>query len=295
MNPDPGDYLNSSKIAKFTLLTLVFSLTYFYNPRNAKPLFLPMAARADTIKTLLLKEKSATKKKRKTIYLTFDDGPNKGTQNVLNIINNEKISATLFVIGEHVYGSRLQNALYDSILASSYIEIANHSYSHAYENRFAKFYAMPDSVINDFKRCADSLELTSNIIRTPGRNIWRLKNISHTDINSSSAAADSLYKRGYKLIGWDLEWHYNNNLEAIETTDELVKKLDSMFIHNQTKTIDHLVLLAHDQVYKNTTDSGSLHRFVSTLKEKTEYDFALVNQYPGIHNTNDPDSVVNKK
>src|SRR6187549_2468685 len=111
MNPDPGDYLNSSKIAKFTLLTLVFSLTYFYKPRNAKPLFLPMAARADTIKTLLLKEKSATKKKRKTIYLTFDDGPNKGTQNVLNIINNEKIPATLFVIGEHVYGSRLQNAL----------------------------------------------------------------------------------------------------------------------------------------------------------------------------------------
>ncbi|HDR7454451.1 TPA: polysaccharide deacetylase [Bacillus cereus] len=37
----------------------------------------------------------------KVIYLTFDDGPSKYTQEVLNILKKENIKATFFVIGSH--------------------------------------------------------------------------------------------------------------------------------------------------------------------------------------------------
>lgn len=38
---------------------------------------------------------------KKVIYLTFDDGPSKYTQEVLNILKQENIKATFFVIGPH--------------------------------------------------------------------------------------------------------------------------------------------------------------------------------------------------
>src|SRR5215470_13440826 len=45
-------------------------------------------------------------KKKKKIYLTFDDGPNKGTRNVLDIVQQENIPVTFFIVGEHVFASR---------------------------------------------------------------------------------------------------------------------------------------------------------------------------------------------
>ena len=55
------------------------------------------------------------KKKKKKIYLTFDDGPNKGTRNVLDIVKDEKIPVTFFIVGEHVYASINQNITWDSL------------------------------------------------------------------------------------------------------------------------------------------------------------------------------------
>ncbi|RYD80331.1 MAG: hypothetical protein EOP53_08220 [Sphingobacteriales bacterium] len=303
MEPASGAYFKRSHFATITLVTLAFSAFYFYKEhRSAQRAKAKMAVKKDssTIITasLPVEEKETTtlpkKKKKKTIYLTFDDGPNKGTKNVLDIINDEQIPATLFVIGEHVYGSKLQAAVYDSVRQSAYIELANHSYTHAH-NKFSKFYSEPDAVVNDFKRCADSLSLSSNIVRTPGRNIWRLNDIKQTDNHLSKDAADALQKYGYTVMGWDLEWHFNDKLQAIQTYEQVANQIDSMFVHNRTKTTDHLVLLAHDQVYSNTKDSSSLRKLVSRLKEKGDYDFAFINRYPGIEKLPLPDSSLLKK
>ena len=59
----------------------------------------------NTVKKETVQVVAPPKKKKKKIYLTFDDGPNKGTQNVLDIVKDEKIPVTFFIIGEHVYAS----------------------------------------------------------------------------------------------------------------------------------------------------------------------------------------------
>jgi hypothetical protein len=174
--------------------------------------------------------------------------------------------------------------MYDSATQNGLIEIANHSYTHAFRNKFEKFYTVPDSVVKDFKRCADSLGLVSNIIRTPGRNIWRIANISCTDIKSSAAAADSLQSNGFKILGWDLEWHFDQQQHTVQTNEELMKQVDSLFATNRTKTTDHLVLLAHDQEYTACGDSTALHKFISGMKMRNEFNFETVSQYPGIEN-----------
>ena len=295
MDPESRAILKPFTSTNTLFVVLVFSAYYFYQQKTTPLLKPPILT--TTVQEVVLKDSSIVaqppkRKKKKTIYLSFDDGPNKGTQQVVDIVNEAQVPVTLFVVGEHVYGSRLQASVYDSILKSSWIEIANHSYSHALGHKFSKFYTMPDSVVKDFKRCVDSLQLKSNIVRTPGRNIWRTRSVSSTDIKTSTVAADSLRNAGFDVVGWDLEWYYTNDLKAVQTSEELSKQVDSMFTHSKTKTPEHLVLLAHDQVFANDKDAASLKAFIAELKNKNEYDFAMIKDYPGIGNKVLNDSLV---
>ena len=108
--------------------------------------------------------------------------------------------------------------------------------------------------------------------------------INQTDINSSKVAADSLFANGYTIAGWDLEWHYDNNLKLTNTNEEMMLQIDSMFTNAKTKTVDHLVLLAHDQVYEDPADSMELRQFIFKLKAKNEYNFEQVSRYPHLKN-----------
>lgn len=279
MDPDSAEAsLAASQILKTTFVTVVLSACNYYKTETAASVSNIQLTKPDS--TLTITRPPLPKKKSKTIYLTFDDGPNKGTKKMMHIVQQEAIPVTVFIVGEHVYGSKEQHAVFDSLVNSRLFEIANHSYTHAFKNKFAKFYTVPDNAVKDFKRCADSLHLTANIVRTPGRNIWRTATIVNTDIKITAPAADSIYKNGFTQVGWDLEWHYTDSLTLKNNSDEMLSKVDSMFTNNKTKTPNHLVLLAHDQVYADVKDSAQLHQFIIKLKAKNEYNFEVVSRYP---------------
>lgn len=149
---------------------------------------------ANTVK----RQKSKSKKKK--LYLTFDDGPNRGTKNVLTIVKDEQVPVTFFIVGEHVFASLTQYRLWDSLKMAQQIELCNHSFSHA-SNHYQKYYESPDSVVKDFKRTQDSLQFDNAVARTPGRNIWRVDTLRFTDLKKSTVAADSLQKAGFILNG----------------------------------------------------------------------------------------------
>lgn len=271
----------TTQIVKTTFMTVAFTACQTYKPETTVTAKTVSYSKTDSTAVIVIKA-DAPKKKKKTIYLTFDDGPNKGTKNMMHIVKEEEIPVTLFIVGEHVYGSREQTAIFDSLVNCTLFEIANHSFTHAFKNKYVKFYQVPDSAVKDFKRCADSLNLTANIIRTPGRNIWRTELIKSTDLKSSSATADSLFANGFTEIGWDLEWHYDNKFQLKSTCDDMIQQVDSMFMHAKTKTPDHLVFLAHDQVYDDPCDSTELRQFIIKLKAKNEYNFETVSRYPDL-------------
>jgi hypothetical protein len=130
------------------------------------------------------------KKQKKKIYLTFDDGPNKGTRNVLDIVQQEQVPVTFFIVGEHVFASREQARDWDSLLTASNIEICNHSYTHAH-NKYERFYELPETVVKDMERTKNELLPANNIVRAPGRNSWRIDSLHFTDIQKSKPAMDS--------------------------------------------------------------------------------------------------------
>lgn len=281
MDTDSGSRPVASYILKSTLVIVTFTACQ-NNETELTTSISPIKPALPDSATYHVQKKQQGKKKN-TIYLTFDDGPNKGTKKVMHIIEQEQVAATAFIVGEHVYASKGQKAVFDSLSLTGFFEIANHSFTHAH-NKYAKFYSTPDTVVKDFVRCADSLNLTSGIVRTPGRNIWRMKNINSTDVSKSKAAADSVYNKGFREVGWDLEWQFDDQLKLKKTSDEMVKEVDNMFVYVKTRVPDHLIILAHDQVYADANDSLELHQFIQKLKATNKYDFEKISNYPGIKN-----------
>jgi peptidoglycan/xylan/chitin deacetylase (PgdA/CDA1 family) len=243
---------------------------------TTKPSSTAIAIKAPVVDTIKKKHH-----KKKKLYITFDDGPNKGTANVLHIIQDENIPVSFFIVGGHVFASIPQEKMWDSLQIAEHIALCNHSFSHA-KQHYKQYYETPDSVVADFRRTQDSLRLNNPIARTPGRNIWRIDSLRFTDLESSIAAADSLHNAGFVLMGWDVEWHFDHKTMSVQqTADQLVEEIDSAFAKNNTKRVDHLVLLAHDQVYNKPEDSMQLRQFIQKLKLKDEYELSLVTNYPG--------------
>ncbi len=219
---------------------------------------------------------------KKKIYLTFDDGPNKGTNNVVDILEDENVPASLFVIGEQVYGSRTQQQTWLRLRHCPVIELCNHSYTHAH-SQYGKFYTDTTSVVSDFQRCHDSLQLANYIARTPGRNVWRTATVTATDLTKTQAAADAVQRQGFVLAGWDVEWHYKApNLLLREDAATMLLQIDSLLVNGKTKIPGHIVLLAHDQTFEDRKDSASLRWLVQQIKQRDDYQLEKVSNYPGM-------------
>ena len=272
----------SATLLKYSLLTVLLSTVYVY---QIKPFKQAKSSEENTTVENLPPTTNVeiVKKKKKTIYLSFDDGPNEGTRKVMDILKAENIPATLFIVGRHVIGSKLQADIYDSLLLSEQIELANHSFTHAH-NAYTKFYNQPDSVVVDFKKCADNFRLKNNIARTPGRNIWRTANINSTDLKTSASAADSLQKNNFTLVGWDVEWNFTNDQRLVQSDSLMITQIENAFRKEKSKTKNNVVLLAHDRSFFSAADSSSLHQFIKKLKATEEYNFEPLSKYPKLVN-----------
>ncbi len=220
---------------------------------------------------------------KKKIYLTFDDGPNPGTRVVMNILKETGVPATFYMIGLHRYGGPDQEFLWNAVNKEPSFEVCNHSFTHAYRNQFAKFYADVNGSVNDFVRNHDSLKFNNTICRAPGSNVWRLPGIRvDHKFQNRTQVMDSLYKLGYCFTGWDWEWNYNGRTQkARQTPDQLITEMEGIFNSKEIRHKNHLILLAHDLVYADSADAAMLREFIIKLKNNPAYELKKISEYPG--------------
>ncbi|MBB5781019.1 polysaccharide deacetylase family protein [Nonomuraea jabiensis] len=89
----------------------------------------------------------------KVVALTFDDGPDEHTQEILDVLRKEKVRATFFVVGSHLQ-ARPQDG---RALVTAGHELANHTYTHR-----RMVFVAPGTV-------ADEIERTDALIRAAGQ------------------------------------------------------------------------------------------------------------------------------
>ncbi len=225
----------------------------------------------------LLTHDTIAKAKEKTIYLSFDDGPNRGTANVMRVLNEAQVPATFFLVGSHIHGSEKQWTMFQGILSNPSFEAANHTYYHA-KNRYNHFYKNPQLVLDDFQLMRDSIQLNCHIGRTPGCNVWRTAEITCDIDRRSTKAANLLKTNDFTLVGWDLEWKANAKAQLKTTPEVLATEIEKYFEECLTKTDDHLVLLLHDQHFVDSNNVRALEELIGLLKG--EYGFGRVSGYP---------------
>lgn len=194
----------------------------------------------------------------RSVFLTFDDGLQPGTEEVLKVLDALKVKATFFLTGIHIrsFIEKIDKGLGLSMLREIFLkhQIGNHSYSHAndyYENYYSdglKIGKTDDgkfiyrSVIDDFKRNDELINYylkeagvnvplgkQYQIARFPGRNSWYDEVIKDLDSDTKEEAKD-LFDAGYKIYGWDTEWNMNfqvvNIAKAKIQSKEDEQKLD---------------------------------------------------------------------
>lgn len=263
--------------------SLIFTLSSCGNSKNEK------VSNTDSLTNVQAKPTPGTPIKydssKRYIFLTWDDSPQPpGTTNCLKIFKEEGVKSTFFAVGFNQVGPHKKRII-DSI-RNSYpnVLLANHSFSHGFNDKYTKFYNTPDSAYNDFMRNERDLNIGVKIIRLPGNNTWAFNGKIHGQ-KADNAIVKKLDANGYKIIGWDLEWMQQPKAKAPkQSVEEMIKSINQKFDEGMTNEANMLVILSHDRLFEKQQYADSLRKFIQVLKSDPRNVFETIDHYPLVQN-----------
>ena len=189
----------------------------------------------------------------KRAFLTFDDGPSSITNTILDILKQENVKATFFVLGNRVEKNpEAVKRMYDE---GHYI--ANHGYTHVYEN----IYASPETVLDEYNKCNDAVknaigvqEYNSHLFRFPGG----LVGGKYADIKNQ--ANELLKQNNIMHIDW-------NALNGDAETNNLSIDFEMSRLQETTQNKNSVVVLMHDAPLKKVT-AEALPQIITYLRDQ---------------------------
>jgi peptidoglycan/xylan/chitin deacetylase (PgdA/CDA1 family) len=212
------------------------------------------------------------------IYITLDDGPQlPGTQICKDILEENNIKASFFMVGSHKVGAK-RNNLTDSINNNPLFIVSNHSNSHGFDNRYSVFYRNPKRSLQDFIAAESKLNIKHKIARLPGRNTWAINNKLKGE-KSAFAVAKKLDSIGYYVYGWDVEWKFVRGNVPVESATEMAKKVENVLKRGRTYLPNSIVILVHDRMFDKPKHADSLRKFLALLKNNDKYVFETLDNY----------------
>lgn len=190
---------------------------------------------------------------KKRAFLTFDDGPSPITSTILDILKQEEIKATFFVLGSRV-------EVMPDVVKRMYNEghyIANHGYSHIYSS----IYSSPQAVLDEFNKCnqlvRDAIgeqEYNSHLFRFPGGFVGG----KYADIKNQ--AKELLNQNDIVNVDW-------NALVGDAEISEPTLEFEMTRLEETTENKNSVVILMHDAQAKKVT-SDSLTQIIAYLREQ---------------------------
>ncbi len=216
------------------------------------------------------------------IYLTFDDGPQNGTQACYDLCKKLGIKATFFMVGQHASSPKTRAIVAEIREAYPNYLLSNHSNTHA-NGHYKYFYHHPEIATEDFYAAQKKLHVPYQIIRLPGNSAWLLKDTlkaSHL-VDTTCILLDSA---GYDVIGWDVEWNFNHKTaNPVQKPQRMVDIIDSALAKpKRLFTKNHVVILTHDRMFRKPNYTDSLAKFITLLKQNPKNVFETIDHYPGL-------------
>lgn len=173
---------------------------------------------------------------KRLVYLTFDDGPSTlVTNKILDILKEENIKATFFIVGNKIEGR-------EDIIKRIYAEghtIGLHTYTHKYRQIYSSEDAFIDEMVKTSEEVKKIINIQPHAIRFP----------SGSKKHLTSSLLEKLHSHNYKIYDWNLS--LSDGIDYNTSSSKLYKE-------GTTKCINpnKIFLLAHcDQPNKNTCDA----------------------------------------
>ena len=205
------------------IIFLFLILQYSYNPHIEVSSY---------SSNFLNKVSSLTNQQEKVAYLTFDDGPTiKSTPKILDILAEENIKATFFVIGKYVQH-------HPDIVKRAYDDghyIANHGYDHKNQN----LYSSNESFINEVKHTDEEISKAVGV-ENYSSHVFRFPNgfFSPNYKSNKKNCVKLLESMDYTYIDWNC---LNNDSVKKYNSSQLLNNLKK-----SSKNKNTLVVLMHD-------------------------------------------------
>lgn len=137
---------------------------------------------------------SATTREDNVIYLTFDDGPSARTPEVLQILREENVKATFFVIG----GDNETRRQWMRDIVNDGHTLAMHSYTHDYDDIYASVEDYLADMYRIFTMIREATGVTPTHFRMPGGSV------NGYNYEVSQEIITEMLRRGFIPYDWNI-------------------------------------------------------------------------------------------
>lgn len=197
------------------------------------------------------------------IYLTFDDGPSNSTPALLDMLREEGVHATFFIM-EHKFPEVLQQAYADGHTLG--VHTYSHDYSYVYWNK--------DAFLADFSRAYHNIWSTTGfrprIFRFPGGSVNSYNRELVLDLVSEMEG------RGFVYYDWNVT---SEDASSAKTYED---QLAALLKYSENKT--RIIALMHD-TDKNPWIADLVREYIHIMRERGFRFEALTPSVEPIHFT----------
>lgn len=212
------------------------------------------------------KENEQAGDKKKTAYLTFDDGPSENTRKILETLKEKNVVATFFLVGNEITEEREE-------IVKQTVEQGNAVGVHTFCHKKNKLYCNAESFFEDFRMASESIEKVTGKKPLLHRFPWGSNNryvSSYVD-----ALHEKLQEMGVKSYDWN-----------VSGEDSLGGTVAQSTIFNNVKKdltrYEEPIILLHDSATMDNTAAvlGEIIDYIrsegygfATLENREEYMF----------------------
>lgn len=169
---------------------------------------------------------------RKVVYLTFDDGPSKQTEDILSILNDYGVKATFFFIGTNV--NRYPEEVKLVHQQGHYVGL--HSMSHDKKLIYnpEKPYAFAEELIEEQGLIEALIHVQPTLVRPPYGSVPGIK----------PTMADALVDHGFKVWDWTIDsedWKKKSASAIVEQIkSQTTSATEVVLVHEKALTVEAL-------------------------------------------------------
>lgn len=188
----------------------------------------------------------------KTVYFTFDDGPSRNTEKVLDVLKEQNVKATFFVTAQKAGES------YTPVLLKRMVNEGHTIGLHSYTHEVDQLYKSVDSYLEDISKLNDyifkTVGIRPTIYRFPGGSAT-----AHCTPSIMKAIITEMNNRGYQYY----DWHVVSGDDTVVYSSETLAKR----MIKGCQGLDQAVILLHDSPTAKTS-AQAVNLAIDQLREQ---------------------------